>query len=290
MPVKSLWNLLALFLFTLMALSAKVLTGHYSAFEIMFYRALAGALAIGGVMLRQGVGFRTRYPMAHLKRCVSGTVCFFFTILSLRYLPLSIEQAIDYSSPILFTALLIAVARVQGRERIEWPVAASVLAGFAGMLMIIRPSGADLSPLGLAYAFGATVCATGTSWFLRDLGRHGEPPVRAVFYFMCSGVIFGLAGAAVTGQGIGLPEADYAGAFAGVAFSGLAAQVCLTYAWAQGHPLLNSVFQYSGILYAALLGIFFFGETIDALSAAGMAAICCAGAFSSVYLNLKKGR
>ncbi|MCF0254380.1 MAG: EamA family transporter, partial [Duodenibacillus sp.] len=176
MPLHSLWTLLAMLLYVLMALSAKLLAGHCSAFEIMFYRCAAGFVCVGAYMASRNVGFSTRLPWAHAKRCASGTLSFFCVVMALKHLPLSIEQAIDYTSPLFFTGLLLAVARIQGGERPDRLLAAAVLAGFAGVLMVVQPaSDAPLDPLGVAFAFGASLTAVGSSWFIRDLGRQGEP-------------------------------------------------------------------------------------------------------------------
>lgn len=53
MALRSLWMLAACFFFMLMALFAKICTGHFSAWEVVFYRSLVGLVFMTAVMVRK---------------------------------------------------------------------------------------------------------------------------------------------------------------------------------------------------------------------------------------------
>ena len=59
MALRSLWMLAACFFFMLMALFAKICTGHFSAWEVVFYRSLVGLVFMTAVMVRKKVAFAT---------------------------------------------------------------------------------------------------------------------------------------------------------------------------------------------------------------------------------------
>ncbi|MCB1745005.1 MAG: DMT family transporter [Gammaproteobacteria bacterium] len=81
------------------------------------------------------------------------TVCF---IAALRYMPLADAVGIAFSGP-LFT---VALAGLLLGERIGWRRWSAALFGFAGVLLMVRPSGAGLQPaalLPLVTALGGAV-------------------------------------------------------------------------------------------------------------------------------------
>lgn len=262
MALRSLWMLAACFFFMLMALFAKICTGHFSAWEVVFYRSLVGLVFMTAVMVRKKVAFGTRYPLSHLKRCAAGTLCFALEVLALKLLPLGLAQSISYSSALIFIVFFIVSSRAR-RRPVEWPLVAVTAAGFGGVLLIARPGASGFDPAGVALGLGAAFCGACVSWSLRELATHKESRERTVFYFMLAGVLAGFAATA---------------------------QIAMTYAWTYGHPILNSIYDFSGILFATLAGILFFGESPDLFSMAGMAVVFASGAAASVMRLLSERR
>ena len=62
-----------------------------------------------------------------------------------------------------------------------------------------------------------------------------------------------------------------------VGVAGTAAQLTLTRAWQKGQPLVNTVFQFSGIVFALILGALVFGENPDTVTFIGIAVVFAAG-------------
>ncbi|MCF0253761.1 MAG: DMT family transporter [Duodenibacillus sp.] len=290
MPLKSFWILLGSFLFTLMAMCAKICAEHFSIFEIMLYRAAASIVVIGGYMLARRIPFGTAYPMAHFRRCAAGICCFYTETLALTMLPLGLTQALGYTSPLFMAVFMIVSALAFGRDKVEWPLVGTVAAGFVGVLLIIKPSSAGMNAAGAALALVSAFFGASASWFIRDLGRQGEPPVRAVFIFMLANFAAGLAGTALSEEGFHSLDAAYLAPLSGVIVTGLFGQTIWTFAWAAGHAMLNAVFQYAGIFWGVAVGIALLGESVDALSACGMTAVFAAGVYSSLYLNVWRKR
>ena len=284
MPSASLWVLVAGFLFTLMSMSAKMCSGYFSPFEIIFWRSVFGLVCLFLIMVRKGIGIPTKHPMAHFKRCVCGVGCFLLEILALSRLPLSVEQPIAYTSPLIFCVFFLISSRRSG-NRIEWPVVGAVITGFIGVLLIARPTSVGINLDGLLLAVAAALAGASANWFLRDLGRQGEPKERAVFYFMLTGFVAGGAGMIFSPYELHLPQGEWIWPLLGVMTTGCVAQVLWTYAWAKGHALLNSVFQFAGIFFGVLIGMVAFHEHIEMLSLTGIGVIFASGLFSSLYLR-----
>ena len=289
MALRSLWMLAACFFFMLMALFAKICTGHFSAWEVVFYRSLVGLVFMTAVMVRKKVAFGTRYPLSHLKRCAAGTLCFALEVLALKLLPLGLAQSISYSSALIFIVFFIVSSRAR-RRPVEGPLVAVTAAGFGGVLLIARPGASGFDPAGVALGLGAAFCGACVSWSLRELATHKESRERTVFYFMLAGVLAGFAATAVSSEGFHAVTLQHLAPLLGVGVSAVIAQIAMTYAWTYGHPILNSIYDFSGILFATLAGILFFGESPDLFSMAGMAVVFASGAAASVMRLLSERR
>ena len=287
MPAASLWILVSGFLFTLMSMSAKICADYFTVFEIVFWRSLFGIICISLLMIHRGVGFPTKYPMAHLKRCIGGVGCFLLEVVALRYLPLSFEQPIAYLSPIIFCFFFVVSSRRAGNA-IDWPVIGAVVLGFIGVLFIARPSAAGFDATGVAFALLSAFAGATANWFLRSLGQQGEPSERAVFYFMLTGLIAGIVGMIFSPDSLHLPRGKWIWPLLGVMTTGLLGQMLTTYAWSKGHSLLNAVFQFAGIFYGIVVGIVALGENPDMTAIFGVVIIFVAGLFSSLYLRKKR--
>jgi S-adenosylmethionine uptake transporter len=70
---------------------------------------------------------------------------------------------------------------------------------------------------------------------------------------------------------------DNAGYLAGVAVFGTAAQFALTRAYGKGSAIVSAAISYSGIVFAAILGIVIFGDVLPLLAWLGIAVIIAAG-------------
>ena len=284
MPSVSFWVLVSAFLFTLMSLSAKLCTGYFDPFEIVFWRSLFGLSLLTLVMLKKGIAFSTQHPWSHAKRSIAGLCCFTLEVIAVGLLPLSVAQSINYTSPLIF-CLFFTLSSIIHRTKIDWPIIGAILFGFTGVLLISKPATQDIDSAGILCGLAAAVCGAAASLFLRDLGRQGEPSERAVFYFMLSGLVLGGLRILCFPNSAHLPTADTAWPLLGVMTSGVAAQVLWTYAWSRGHSLLNAVFEFSGIFFGVFLGWLCFNEHLDWLSLTGIGMIFSAGLYSSLHLK-----
>lgn len=284
MPSISFWVLVSAFLFTLMSLFAKLCTGHFDPFEIVFWRSFFGLSLMTLVMLKKGIAFSTQHPWSHAKRSIAGLSCFILEVIAVGLLPLSIAQSINYTSPLIF-CLFFTLVSIIHRTKIDWPIIGAVLLGFTGVLLISKPTTQDINSVGILCGLAAAVCGAAASWFLRNLGKQGEPSERAVFYFMLAGLVFGCVRMLCFPATVHWPTADTALPLFGVMTSGVAAQILWTYAWSRGHSLLNAVFEFSGIFFGVFLGWLCFDEHLDWLSITGIGLIFSAGLYSSLHLT-----
>ncbi|NCT85032.1 MAG: DMT family transporter [Comamonadaceae bacterium] len=268
---------LATLLFATMGVCVKLASEFYAASEIVMYRGLVGAVMMALLSQRQGLSLKTRLPGMHVWRSISGvsSLCLWFYAIS--HLPLATAMTLNYMSSVWMALFLLGGAVLMGAQRLDWRLMASVLLGFAGVALILRPT-LDQQQLwhGLAGLLSGMIAAMAYLQ-VTALGRAGEPELRVVFYFSLGGCV---AGAVITGltQG-GLQPHTLWGAALLLAVGVLAttAQVCLTRAYSIGRPLVNACLQYLGIVFSFIYGMLLFKDPLTWQAAIGMLLIIGAG-------------
>jgi len=114
---------------------------------------------------------------------------------------------------------------------------------------------------------------------VRQLGRVGEPEWRTVLIFSSCVCLTSTAG--LLAQGWNTPGLPAWLGLVGLGTSGLVGQLAMTRAFGYGSTLLTAALQYVTIIFAALLGIIFWGDWPDTIAWAGMALIIASGLLST---------
>lgn len=173
----------------------------------------------------------------------------------------------------------LAMGRLQDLAR-QGPIVLTVLAAFTGVVLLLRPTIEQnqlfagliglLSGLGAAFAY-LQVAA---------LGRVGEPEARTVLYFSVGATLAGFVGMAFTGTSPWTwPQALWLLPIGVLAALG---QLAMTRAYTRGATLVVANLQYSGIVFAALFGLWLFGDRIAPMGWAGMGIIVASGIAATV--------
>ncbi|WP_457325735.1 DMT family transporter [Roseateles sp. P5_E11] len=267
----------ATLLFATMGVCVKLASEFYAASEIVMYRGLVGSVMMALLSHRQGLSLKTRLPGMHLWRSISGVTSLCLWFYAISHLPLATAMTLNYMSSVWMALFLLGGAVLMGAQRLDWRLMASVLLGFVGVALILRPT-LDQQQLwyGLAGLLSGMIAAMAYLQ-VTALGRVGEPELRVVFYFSVGGCVAGAVITAVT-QG-GLQSHTLWGAFLLLAVGVLAttAQVCLTRAYSIGRPLVNACLQYLGIVFSFIYGMLLFKDPLTWHATFGMLLIIGAG-------------
>jgi len=252
---KGVWLiLLATLGIVLMNTCAKVASAVHSPIEMVCYRGIVALAIITPYMLvtRPGAVFKTRRIKAHLYRALVGNIAVGFVFWAYALLPMADATALMFSSP-LFVAALSPLFLKERVDRFRW---IAVGAGFAGILLIIRPSGEILfntaSLVGLAAAFSNAL----VDMALRNLGRTDDP-LTTVFYFLFFGVLVTAPYAVCFGT---LPGRELLPWILGIGGFAAIQQVAKTTAYRFAEASLLAPYTYSAILWATWLGWLLWGE------------------------------
>jgi S-adenosylmethionine uptake transporter len=266
-------------LFATMSVCVKLASASYGPGEIVFYRGLVGALAIGVVYRARGGSLRTPVPGMHVGRSAAGVAAMALWFYALGGLPLATATTLNYMSSVWMALFLIGGAIMFGARRVEGLLVAAVLLGFAGVALVLRPS-MDASQVWPALAGVLSGVLAALAYLqLTALGRVGEPEERTVFYFNVGSMVLG--GLLALGQGLGRHSVRGLLLLLAIGVLAAFAQMLLTRAYTVGRPLANAVLQYLGIVFAFAYGLIFFDEGITGSSGAGVVLIIAAGLMST---------
>lgn len=269
---------LAAFFFATMGVGVKVASGSFNTFELVFYRGLVGVAFLGLIMRARGTSLRTPVPMMHLWRCLVGVLSLMAWFYSIAHLPLATAMTLNYMSSIWIGAFLVGGAVIYGQSARQGPMMATILAGFAGVVMLLRPTLEQdhlfAGLIGLLSGIGAALAYMQVT----ALGRVGEPEGRTVFYFALGSTV--AAGVALLFAGFTPWATVRWQAAAWLVPIGILAslgQWCMTRAYSRGATLLVANLQYAGVVFAAAYSLALFGDQIAFVGWAGMGLIVLSG-------------
>ncbi|MDZ7851717.1 MAG: DMT family transporter [Halomonas sp.] len=249
---------------------AKWLGEVHSPLQIIFFRTLV-SLPMIAVLARFGGGLsklRTRRPGIHLLRGLIYSGTMFCFVLGLTLLPLAEATAIAFVAPLFVTLLSVPLLG----ERIEGPVLAASLVGFAGVLIVVRPGGEAFDPGALALigaaVFYALMMITARRW-------GGTEHLWAMVFYMTL-VPFLLTALALPWVWQ-TPHPWHWPAFLGSGIFGVGATAFITMAFRHAPAAIAAPFDYTAMLWAVLLGWWFWGEMPDIWVFIGSALIIGSG-------------
>lgn len=242
--------------------------------QVLLTIGLTGMLVFAAMAARQGeplmpAAFLSR-PM--LVRCAFEITGRLFYGLAITLTALSTTSAILQATPLVVVA---GAAFVFG-EKVSAQRWLAVLAGFAGVLIILRP-GSDFAALSLLAVVGLLGFAG------RDLATRAAPKGLSNRQLGALGfAMLAAAGAillAVTG-GVRVPTGIDLGHLAGGTVFGVLGYHALTYAMRTGEVSAVTPFRYTRLIFAMVLAMALFGERPDLATWFGAALVVGSGIFA----------
>jgi drug/metabolite transporter (DMT)-like permease len=178
------------------------------------------------------------------------------------------EQELSSGITALFLATIplwiVVGRRFADRERISWPVAAGILAGIGGVVVLARPQGTG-STVSVAVALGAALCwGLGSVW-AGHLSLPRPALMASAVEMLCAGAILTVL-AAVSGE-LGrvelVPRSVLALAYL-VVFGSIVAYTAYTWLLENVAPRVAGTYAFVNPVVAVLLGWWLLGEPLTA--------------------------
>lgn len=266
-----LWMLLTAALFMVMDVIAKWLSESYPTNQITWGRFFFHALFLGLYLNHRLLATlrSNRLGLQLTRSCLMlATNFLFFT--GLAYLGLAEITAIMYVAPLVTTLLAVPLLG----EVVGWRRIASVIVGFIGALIIIRPGSESLSwavlfPLAAAFSHAAYQITT------RMLSRSEGSLTTLAYTALVGAVISTLA------LPLGWETPDLIGwlGLMGMGLFGCLGHFTFIRAFTVADAALVSPFAYTSLLWASLFGYFLFSEVPDIWTIVGAAVVAGSGLY-----------
>ncbi|MDW8468463.1 MAG: DMT family transporter [Burkholderiales bacterium] len=259
--------------FALLDAGAKWLVRTLPVAEVVFLRFFAHVLFTTALLApRHGLRLaRTRRPGLQLVRAAFLPAMTALNFWALQYLQLAETGAIQFSVPILvalFAAPLL-------KERLDWRRWAAIVAGFAGVLVILRPGMQGFHPALLVALANALLYA-----LFNLLTRHLAAYDSAETTQFISGIV---ATVAVAPFAFAVWQTPASGAewalAAAIGVAGGLGHYFLALAHRHAPASVLAPFLYQQIVWMMLLGYAVFGDVPDAPVIVGCAIVIASGAY-----------
>jgi S-adenosylmethionine uptake transporter len=254
----------------------KSLKGSLPAYEAVFFGAALGLTAlpfIKGRNDRWREVLLAQRPGLYLVRAIAGAVGSIAAVIAFTALPMAEAFALIFLLPIFVTILSVLLLK----EHVGWRRWSAVVAGFIGVLVVLRPG---FRALGIGH-LAAIICGLAGAISMIALRVAGPHEKRTTLYGA------GVVGPMLLTGALMLPDFIWPSLHQWLLLLGyglLAALAAVLLMLATQKAPANHVAptQYSQMLWAVLLGYVLFHDQLDWPMAFGIAIILGAGLFTFV--------
>jgi drug/metabolite transporter (DMT)-like permease len=241
-------------LFTVLDGSAKWLVSVMPVFMVVWLRFVTHAVFATVLLypIKKNSLFKTRHFRWHLARALMFMLMTAMNFWALQYLQLTVTASIFFTTPII---IALVSARML-REKLDAGRWGAIIAGFAGVLVIVHPWSAEFHPA-MILAIGNAFLYAGFNLMTRHLAAY-DPP-ETIQYLPAVGAAIGLTpfAIAVWEWPEGMLEWTLA-CLLGV-LGGLG-HYLLALAHRYAPATVIAPFLYQQVLYMALFGYLVFGD------------------------------
>ena len=255
--------LFAAFGFSLMSFFVRI-SGDIPTMEKAFFRNVVAIIASLILLIRSGEKIRIKKGCMGdiFLRCVFGTSGLIANFYAIDKLNIADANMLNKLSP--FFAILISIPIL--KEKPKKIDILAVIVAFLGAMLIVRPTGSNMqlvpALIGLYGGFGAGAAYV----FVRKLGKKGERTPIIVLCFSIFSTAVSIPFIAVNYVPL-KPMQLICLVMAGL--SATIGQFGITSAYKYAPAKEISVFDYTQVIFAAILGMLFLGELPQAMSFIG---------------------
>jgi drug/metabolite transporter (DMT)-like permease len=271
--------------------SVKWLSGDYPVHQLLVLRCIVAVpvlFALAGMRGREIATMHPRWPVVVLRALIMCSAYLAF-IMAIAAMPIADAVAIYFTLPLFVAAL----AGPMLGEKVGFERWLAILAGFLGVLIMIRPGAGVFEPAALLALYAAFAYGTGqmlTRWLGFGLRATVLAFQQNVVYLLVGTILslvfgFGQFAAEVHPsidfmlRGWATPTpGDLALILSLGVVAGLA-MVLYTQAYRLAESNLVAPFEYTAMIWATFYGVVLFGEFPDWITGAGAALVIGAGLY-----------
>ena len=273
-----LWMTAAAGSFTLMTTLIREVAPAIHPFEVAFFRALVNLVLMLPFACRVGLrGLKTRNQKAYALRAICGLAFLMTYFAGAALVPVAESQALVFTSPLWGAVLAVLFLG----ERVTSPRVFALVAGFLGVLIILRPGIVAVSVGALLVLLGALAAAASNT--IVKFTTRTDHPDAIVFYQMLYVTPLIMIPALWVWR---WPTFEQFMLMVGVGFFATLNQRFLSRAYAAADATAVLPFEFARLPFAAVIGFFALSELPDVWAWTGGAVIFGA----SLYMVRKERR
>ncbi len=275
---------IAVILFAIVDTLSKYLTGAYPVTQILWTRYVFHTLLmVVAIVPRHGLAlFKTSRPGIQILRGILLAAAALFFVAAIKYMPLAEATAIQFLAPLLVTLLAVVFLK----EKVDTARWLAVLAGFAGVLIIIRPGSGIFTWFSIMLLGTAILFASYQVLTRRYAGL--ESPYSLIFYPGLLGVTL-LAPTLPFAWATPHDLADLGWlALAGMLYG--SGHLILILAYKQAPASRLAAFSYMQLVWVTLGGYIVFDTFPDNGSLTGIAILVTSGIYLATHQHLQDRR
>lgn len=253
-------------------LCAKELLADYSLGQFVFLRSLLGLLTFLAIARWYGglSSLRTSRWGWHLLRTLLATMTMFGFFFGLSRMPLVNTLTLAFTAPLIVTALSVPMLG----EHVGWRRWAAVIAGFVGVLIVLRPGSGIIDVASVAVLIAAAGYA-GLALTARKLAP--TETTFALSVYVMGGPL--LASSVMLAGNYSAPDAKGWLLFILAGLCSAGAWVGIVGGYRRASPAVLAPFEYTALVGAAIAGYLIWDEIPDRFVLLGGAVIILSGLY-----------
>lgn len=268
--------LLSALSFSLMQAVVKISATSAGTMQQVFCRNLVSMVIAFAILKKRGLSLLgpRKYQVPLFLRSFFGFVGVVMLFIATTAARQADVALLNRTSPI-WVSLFAMIFLREKISKVQVPV---ILLCLAGAFAAMRPSlESDAMPLILALL---TAVTSGLAYTMIAFCKGHVDPLTVIFHFSLFSTI--VAGILMIPSFVVPPWRDV-GMLCLIGIFAAGGQIGLTYAYQKAPASAVSIYDYSGIIYSALLGYFLLGEELTASTALGALLITAGGLWSYLY-------
>lgn len=273
--------LLACATMTISALLIRTIGKDLNSFEVVFIRCLFSLFFILMLAARKGpVLFISPRPVMLGFRSLALAVVVLGNFYAIVNLPLVQVTSVQFTKPLF----LVVLAALFLGETIRLPRTIATIAGFIGILIVLRPDGnIDIAQLAVfSAALSMAIIAVLTKKLTKDHSTN-----TMLFYGNLFIVLVCLGPTVYYWQ---TPTMFQIGLIAALGLTAYGSQVFMVQAYRYAEVTVVTPFEYVRLIFVAIAGFIIFGEIPDRWTVLGVVIICASTLFIALRQARKKQR
>lgn len=262
----------------------KTLSGDVPLFQVIFVRGCLTSAAVAIIAWRVGAFSKRisrRDSTVIFLRVLGEVGGTYFFLTALYHLPLANVTAIQQTLPMAITLAAMVVLR----EKVGWRRLGAILAGFVGILLIVRPGAEGFNFYSL-YALAAVCFLALRDLATRSLSRETSSMLVTFVTAVSVTTVFGVASAG--NEWVTLEASEWL-RLAGAAGLIVIGYLCSIMVMRVGDVSFTAPFRYTAILWALVLGWLVFGDWPLPIVLLGAGIVIASGVFT-LYREARLGR